>query len=240
MSLSIFIPCRNEDKIIVHSISNLVKKIKISDYEIILINDYSTDKTEDFLKLLQKKYKKVKYFNNNLNPGLGSSFNTALKKASKSFFCIYMSDMSDDIKNLEMYYRLIVEKDLDAIFGSRFLKQSKVYDYPKSKLLFNRIFNFFIKILFWSDYNDFTNAFKMYKLSVLKKLIPIVLESFNVFLEIPLKIISRNYSYKIVPINWTNRKIGKSKFIIAELGSRYIFTALYCWLEKVLLLKRRK
>ena len=238
MSLSIFIPCRNEEKIIKQSISSLIKKIKISDYEIILINDFSTDKTEDLLKLIQAKYKNVKYFNNNLIPGLGPSFNIALDKASKNFFCIYMSDMSDDVKDLEMYYRLIKKNNLDAIFGSRFLKHSKLYDYPKLKLLFNRFFNYLIKFLFWSDYNDFTNAFKMYKVSVLKKLRPIISESFNVFLEIPLKIISRNYSYKIVPISWRNRKIGKSKFLIKELGSKYIFTALYCWLEKALLLKK--
>ena len=101
--------------------------------------------------------------------------------------------MSDDVKDLEMYYRLIKKNNLDAIFGSRFLKHSKLYDYPKLKLLFNRFFNYLIKFLFWSDYNDFTNAFKMYKVSVLKKLRPIISESFNVFLEIPLKIISRNY-----------------------------------------------
>ena len=240
MSLTIFIPCRNEANVIKNTISTLVKKIKVSNFEIILINDYSTDTTEDLVKILQLKYKNVKYFNNNLIPGLGSSFDIALKKSSKTFFCIYMADMSDDLKDLLMYYNIISENNLDAVFGSRFLKKSKIYDYPKTKLILNRIFNFFIKILFQSDYNDFTNAFKIYRLSVLKKLTPIVSEDFNVFLEIPLKTISRNYSYRVVPINWTNRKKGKSKFVIRELGSKYIFTALYCWLEKTLLIKKSK
>ena len=46
---------------------------------------------------------------------------------------------------------------------------------------------------------------------------PLISESFNIFLEMPLKIISRKYKYKVIPINWTGRKIGESKFKIKEL-----------------------
>lgn len=90
-----------------------------------------------------------------------------------------------------------------------------------------------------SKYNDFTNAFKIYKRKTLLELFPIVSENFNVFLELPLKIISRNYSYKIIPINWNGRKHGISKFKIKEVGSMYIFTLLYCLLEKILLIKKK-
>ena len=93
------------------------------------------------------------------------------------------------------------------------------------------------KLLFISDYNDFTNAFKIYRKNALLKTFPLVSESFNIFLELPLKIISRKMKYKIIPISWTNRKEGKSKFDIKELKSKYLFTLIYCWLEKILLKK---
>ena len=70
-------------------------------------------------------------------------------------------------------------------------------------------------------------------------LLPIISENFNVFLEIPLKIISREYRYKIIPIKWKNRKIGKSNFKIRELSSMYIFTLIYCVIEKILLNKKK-
>jgi dolichol-phosphate mannosyltransferase len=73
--------------------------------------------------------------------------------------------------------------------------------------------------------------------STLNKLFPLVSEHFNIFLEIPLKIITRNFSYKIIPISWTGRKKGTSKFRIKELGSMYLFTLLYCLFEKILLRK---
>ena len=64
---------------------------------------------------------------------------------------------------------------------------------------------------------------------------PLVSESFNIFLEIPLKVISRNYKYEVIPIDWYGRKKGKAKFQIKELRSKYLFTLLYCFIEKNLL-----
>ena len=150
-----------------------------------------------------------------------------------------MADMSDNLNDVLRYYKLIVKEDLDAVLGSRFIKKSKIIDYPLFKLLLNRIFNTFIKFLFLSNYNDFTNAFKMYKRKTVLRILPVVSENFNVFLEIPLKIIIRKYNYKIIPISWKNRKKGTSKFKIVELGSMYLFTMLYCLLEKILINKKK-
>tara|TARA_B100001057_G_C22388940_1_gene771417 strand:- start:212 stop:667 length:456 start_codon:yes stop_codon:yes gene_type:complete len=146
-----------------------------------------------------------------------------------------MADLSDDINDLKIYNKLMDEKNLDAVLGSRFLKGSEVKDYPFQKLLLNRVFNFFVSLIFWNRYNDYTNAFKIYKKEVLKTMMPFVSESFNIFLEIPLKIISRNYSYQIIKINWIGRKKGEAKFRIKELRSKYLFTLLYCFFERILL-----
>ena len=148
-----------------------------------------------------------------------------------------MSDLSDDVDDVKKYFKIISSENYDAVFGSRFLKESKACGYPKKKLILNRIANYLIKILFFSDYNDFTNAFKIYRKDVLIKTKPLISESFNIFLEMPLKIVSRKFSYKIIPINWNDRKKGESKFIFNELKSKYLFTLLYCFLEKILLKK---
>ena len=50
--------------------------------------------------------------------------------------------------------------------------------------------------------------------------------------ELPLKAITRGYSYTVLPNSWTNRKTGKSKLKIKEMGSRYLFIVLYCLIEK--------
>jgi dolichol-phosphate mannosyltransferase len=57
---------------------------------------------------------------------------------------------------------------------------------------------------------------------------------FNLTVELPLKAIIRGYSFAVVPISWTNRKSGVSKLKLREMGSRYLFIVLYCFLERLL------
>ena len=238
MSLSIVIPVYNEDK----QLHNTVKKInkiskRIKDYEIVFIDDFSTDNTKQIIKKSIRSNKKIKYYKN-IKKGLGSAIGLGINKSTKKFVCIFMCDNSDDLSDLMEYYKIINKNNLDAVLGSRFLKNSRITNYPILKMVLNRIFNYIVKIIFLSNYNDFTNAFKIYKKKTLKELMPLVSDHFNVFLELPLKIIIRKYKYKIIPISWKGRKIGVSKFKISELGSMYIFTLLYCFIEKILLKKR--
>ena len=146
-----------------------------------------------------------------------------------------MADQSDDINDLIKYNDILNSTNCDAVLGSRFLNESNITNYPTQKLILNRIFNYFVSLIFWNRYNDYTNAFKIYKKNVLLEIMPLISESFNIFLEIPLKLISRKYSYKVIGINWFGRKKGKAKFKINELRSKYLFTLLYCFFEKILL-----
>ena len=166
---------------------------------------------------------------------MGGAINLGIEKASGENVVIMMADQSDSIKDLIRYNDLMASENYDAILGSRFLRNSKVEGYPIQKLILNRIFNLFVKFIFWNSYNDYTNAFKIYKKKALREIMPLISESFNIFLEIPLKIISRNYKYKVISIDWIGRKKGKSKFKINELGSKYLFTLIYCFIEKNLL-----
>ena len=236
MKLSIIIPVRNEEILIKKIIDQLESKLKISSYEIIFINDFSTDNTNEITKELIKNKTQINIYDNN-KKGLGGAIIQGIHKSSGEFICIMMSDLSDSIDDLEKYYDIIKNENIDAVFGSRFIEGAKLIDYPKKKLILNRIFNIVTKLLFISKYNDFTNAFKIYKKEALLKTFPLVSESFNIFLELPLKIISRKMKYKIIPISWVNRKEGDSKFDIKELRAKYLFTLIYCWLEKILLKK---
>ena len=239
MSLSLIIPAFNEEEQIKITIKKLINfKKNISNLEILVIDDKSTDKTYKIVKYIKKNKSFIKLFSNP-KKGLGSAIETGIKNAKNQYICIYMSDMSDDLNDLKKYYNLIKKKDVDAIFGTRFSRQSEIKGYPIIKLILNRIFNNLVRVIFFSKYNDFTNAFKIYKKNSLKKLMPIVSENFNVFLELPLKIIARKYSYIIIPIKWNYRKKGTSKFEIRELGSMYLFTLFYCLFEKILLNKKK-
>ena len=74
--------------------------------------------------------------------------------SKKEMICIFMCDLSDDVNDLLKYYKIINSQNIDAVFGTRFSKESKIKNYPTLKLLLNRIFNNLIKFLF-----TFNNSF---------------------------------------------------------------------------------
>ena len=232
--LSIIVPVRNESDNLKSVFDYFSKNIKNLNYEVLIINDYSEDDTLNKTKELVQEYKNFKVFDNS-KKGLGGAINLGIKNAKGLNVAIMMADESDDINDLINYNKIMDKENLDAVLGTRFSRHSKIIDYPFQKLFLNRIFNFFVSLIFWNRYNDYTNAFKIYRKKVLLEISPLISESFNIFLEIPLKIISRKYKYKIVPINWMGRKKGVSKFRIKELGSKYLFTLIYCFIEKNLL-----
>jgi dolichol-phosphate mannosyltransferase len=235
MSLSIIIPVRNEEEnvsIISENLSNID-----FDFEIQFIDDFSEDNTYDKIIELKQKYNFINV-TKNAKPGLGSAINIGIDVCRKNFICIMMCDGSDNLTDLKKYYEIISRENCDAVFGSRFTKQSIIENYPVKKMILNRIFNYGVSILFLNKFNDYTNAFKIYKTSSIKSLKPLISESFNIFLEIPLKIISRKMNYKVTPISWFGRDKGESKFFLGELRSKYLFTLLYCFLEKILLNKK--
>ena len=236
--ISILIPLRNEYE----NLDEIERIFKDNFYqikhEVILVNDYSTDNTLSKSKEIAEKNKNFVVLNNQ-KEGLGGAINLGIKESNGKFVCIMMADLSDDINDLKKYYKLMEENSYDAIFGSRFTRDSIVDGYPLKKLILNKIFNFFVSLIFLNKYNDYTNAFKIYKTSMIKNFIPLTSESFNVFLELPLKVISRKYKFITIPINWRTRKKGKAKFKIKELRSKYLFTLIYCFIEKILLNKKK-
>ncbi len=142
-----------------------------------------------------------------------------------------MADESDDCRDVVRYWKKLNE-GYDCVFGSRFMKGGGVIDYPRVKLLVNRLANFFLKLLFRIKLNDTTNAFKGYRKTVIDGCRPLISPHFNLTVELPLKAIVRGYTWTVIPITWRNRRIGEAKLKIKEMGSRYLFICLYVWLEK--------
>ena len=116
--------------------------------------------------------------------------------------------------------------------AKKIIKGGKVIDYPRHKLILNRIFNTIIQITVGIKYNDATNAFKLYRRNTMNGLKPFLAPHFNLTIELPLKAIIRGYSYDVLPNSWRNRKAGESNLKIKEMGSRYFFILLYILIEK--------
>ena len=234
MKLSIVIPAYNEEESIsetVEQIEEAFAKVNI-EHEIFIVNDNSKDGTLEVLKQLAQKYPSVKYETNNGPNGFGYAVRYGLERFSGDCVAVMMADLSDSPYDLIRYYTTMIEGNYDCVFGSRFIKGGKVIDYPWVKKIINRIANFIIRMVMRIKYNDTTNAFKLYKREVIDGVKPILSPHFNLTIELPLKAIIRGYTYTVVPNSWTNRKYGVSKLKIKEMGSRYFFILVYCFVEK--------
>ena len=233
MKLSIVIPARNEEGAIEKTLSALLSILRAEAIpcEIIVVDDRSTDQTPFLVRPLTRDYPEIRLVQNMGQHGFGMAVRCGLHEATGDALAVVMADGSDSPEDLVKCYRRLSEGP-DCVFGSRFIHGSKVHDYPLHKLVLNRLANWFIKALFGVRFNDFTNAFKLYRWEVIEGMQPLISHHFNLTVEMPLKAIVRGYSFAIVPISWTNRQTGISKLKIKEMGSRYLFIVLYLWLEK--------
>ena len=233
MKLSIVIPAYNEEGSITETLLKLYEtllKYKV-DHEIVVVNDNSKDKTEKLLSELKVQIPSLNYFTNEGPNGFGYAVRYGLDRFTGDCVAIMMADLSDDPEDLIRYYNKMQE-GFDCVFGSRWIKGGKVIDYPWLKKIINRVANTIVRIFMGIRYNDTTNAFKLYRKEVITGLKPFLSPHFNLTLELPLKAIIRVYSYSVIPNSWTNRKYGESKLKIKEMGSRYFFILMYCWIEK--------
>lgn len=233
--LSVVIPAHNEEGHIAETVESLASTLREAGiaYEILVVNDNSTDSTERILAALSRADAGVRYVNNLPPNGFGFAVRLGLAEFRGEAVAIVMADGSDDPQDVVAFYRKL-ESGYDCVFGSRFMRGGTVLNYPKPKLVLNRAANLLIRSLFLLRYNDVTNAFKLYRRRAIAGAQPLLAHHFNLTVELPLKCIIRGYKYAVLPNSWTNRKHGVSKLLIKEMGSRYLFIVLYCWLEHLL------
>lgn len=233
MKLSVVIPSHNEEGCIEETVLAILTTLKNEsiDCEILLVDDNNTDSTKNILEQLELQHPEIRFIKNTYPHGFGFAVKSGLESISGDAVVIVMADASDKPEDGVKFFRKLEER-YDCVFGSRFTKGGSARNYPALKLAVNRLANLFIKILFGIKYIDTTNAFKMYRRETIEGLQPLLSHHFNLTVELPLKAITRGYSYAILPNSWINRKTGESKFKLKEMGSRYMFIVLYCLIEK--------
>lgn len=231
--LSVVIPARDEEGCIASTVEHLHLELRMHGvpHEIVVVDDGSTDATWQLLNETAQRIPELLPVRNPGPHGFGRAIQRGLATFSGDAVVIMMADESDDCRDVVRYWRLLVE-GWDCVFGSRFIKGGGVIDYPRVKLVANRLANGFIRTLFGIKLNDTTNAFKAYRREVITGCMPILSPHFNITVELPLKAIVRGYSWTVIPITWRNRRTGVAKLKLREMGSRYFFIVAYIWLEK--------
>lgn len=205
-SLTIVMPVKNEEIDLPKNIPILHEFVgdNFKDYKweiVIADNGPSTDRTSQVGKQLAKKYKEVKYVTIS-TPGRGN----ALKKVwlkSNSELLVYMDvDLSSDLEFLPGLVEAI-EGGYDVAIGSRLTKGAKVYGRTPMREVMSRGYNFMIKVLFWTGFNDAQCGFKAITRKAALKLLPHIKDG-SWFFDSELLIVAEKAGFKIaeIPIIW--------------------------------------
>lgn len=231
--LTVVIPARDEEACIAATVEHLHVELCLHDvpHEVIVVDDGSRDRTFAILLELKNRIPELQPLQNFGPHGFGRAVVLGLDRMSGDAVVIMMGDESDDCRDVVRYWQAL-NAGWQCVFGSRFIKGGSAIDYPRMKLLLNRLANTFLQLVFRIQLNDTTNAFKAYRLEVIDGCRPLRAAEFNLTVELPLKAIVRGFTWTVIPITWRNRKTGEAKLKIKEMGSRYFFTVVSLWLEK--------
>lgn len=206
-SLSIFFPSLNDAQILPELIRKAVavaKKVS-NDFEIIVINDGSTDNTKEVLNELQKKYAMLKVVHHDKNRGYGGALISGFKHSKKEWIFYTDGDGQYDPGELS----LLVEKldnQTDVVNGFK-IKRS---DAKRRKIL-GSTYNKILHKIYNIPISDIDCDFRLIRNKCLKQ-IKLVSNSGMICLELILKLKKINARFKEIEVHHYPRKYGKSQF----------------------------
>jgi dolichol-phosphate mannosyltransferase len=226
---SIVMPAYNEEASVGSTLRALIDALDKAPYayEIIVVNDASTDGTAAVLESLAAEHSKIRWIENPGPNGYGAAIRKGLEHYAGDAVVVVTADGSDAPKDVLAYFAAIAE-GADCAFGSRFRKGARVRGYPPFKLFVNRLANGLCGLLLASRYDDFTNGFKCYRRVVIDAMDPIVSNQFNITIEMTVKAIQGGWRIVVLPTDWTQRAAGVSNFRLLKLIKPYAATLLYC------------
>ena len=215
--LSIIIPAYNEERRISNTVDEFIKYLTRQDYtyEIIIVDDGSTDNTQDLLINYSTRYSFIKIIRNAKNIGKGYSVKRGMEEAKGEY--ILFSD-ADIAVSPEHIYLIIKElkKGVDIVIGSRAAEGAEIEaPQPKLRESFGRLFNSIVKRFIIHGFLDTQCGFKGFKADAAKTICKEqTLCGYCFDIEILLIAQKNGYTIKEAPVIW-NDKEG-SKLSIAD------------------------
>ncbi|TKJ41593.1 hypothetical protein CEE37_03240 [candidate division LCP-89 bacterium B3_LCP] len=203
-SISVFLPAYNEEDNIEQAVGDSVEVLRqiSDDWEVIVVNDASLDRTGEIADRLAKENSSVKVIHHEKNTRLGGALRTGFANATKDL--VFYTDADNPIDMNDLKWAVPMMSDVDFITGYRLNR-----DEPLKRKIYSRCYNWIIRLLFGLRVRDVNFSFKLVKQEILKK---VSLHSEGSFIDAELLIEARKYGYlvKEVGIRYFARTKGVS------------------------------
>lgn len=199
MDITVIIPVYNE-KDNISEVIDVVKSTGIA-REIIVVDDYSTDGTRDFLKT----NKGIKAIFHDENMGKGAAIRSGLESATGQIIIIQDADLEYSPHQYPQLIKPIKENRTNVVYGSRILGKG---NFLKTSYYANRFLTLMTNVLFKSHISDMETCYKVMKTELLRDL-QLISSRFEIEPEITCKILKRGEKILEIPIMYKGRKKGK-------------------------------
>ncbi len=220
MNLSVVIPVFNEKD----TIQEILQQVRATNlaYEIIIVDDGSTDGTREILKQEECQPQTTVIYHAH-NQGKGAAVRTGFDRASGDILLIQDADLEYDPRDYPALIRPIEEGRVKVVYGSRFLG-------PRKAMLFwhmlgNKLLTLLTNILYNTILSDMETCYKVFRADIIKG-IPLRSRRFEFEPEITAKVLKRGHRIFEVPISYYGREYHEGKKISWRDGPRAAWTLL--------------
>ncbi|OGH06075.1 MAG: hypothetical protein A2W22_04125 [Candidatus Levybacteria bacterium RBG_16_35_11] len=231
MKTAVILPTYNERGNIVRLVTEIIKNINKTrhDYEIIVVDDNSSDKTAEICKKYFVKNKKVKVFVRKKEKGLATAILFGIKKSSKDidYIIVMDTDFSHNPKIVPVMLKRI--KNSDMVIGSRYIKGGGMAN--KKRYVFSKFYNQFLRILLGVNVTDFLSGYFCIRKEFILKIKPEITAK-NIFsgygdyfIRLIFLINKLNGRFSEVPSFYHERTYGTSKSNLIKMIFSYTNTA---------------
>lgn len=221
-SVSIVVPTRNEAENIpalIKNVSETLSKLNVL-YEIIIVDDKSSDNTGKIASELNEKYGNIRVFVRENNHGYALSYLHGLKEAKNDIVISMDADGSHPSDLLPLFIKEI--EGCDVVIASRWIRGGSTESSPK-RIFLSRFTSLFFTVFFGLKVKDITSGYRAYKRDVVDEInqMPLKSHGFEVLTEILVKL-NKNHDFKEIPLEYMKRDKGESKMRTLNLLKRYI------------------
>jgi len=207
MSISIVVPTYNEEDCIKECLKQIAYVFKGIDYELIIINDGSTDNSDQIIVQSIKDNPKIKYISYPKNRGYSCAIEEGFKKSEKDFVSFLDADLQYSPQDLLKMYNHAQKNNFDFVIGVP-IKKNKYYNPLRRTTSF--FYNAYISFLFGIKLKD-PNSLKLMRRKFLRKINFILGYGIMIEIETLLGFKMQGIPINTYPINVHERIAGKSK-----------------------------
>ncbi len=206
--VSIVVPAYNEGDTICENLLEIVRTFNDfgCDYEIILIDDGSTDDTLTEALRAAHIWPRIRVKRNLKNYGKGRALKKSIRYVTGNYVVFIDADLDLHPGQVQTFFDIMKLDEADVVIGSKLHPNSKV-EYPCSRRIISIIYYFIIKLLFGLPIHDTQTGLKIFKVEVLKKVMPKILEKkFALDLEILANVHRLGFKIAEAPVVLTQKR----------------------------------